>query len=298
LRRKAADLAKNHGLKQALQEAGNTYDQGSKAAATIDLELAHKAGQYGGKVSEAAVEGAEEAVIDTLEEDFEEETAPLKGQLKEYVLKAKKVAIHTLKEAGKAASYEGAWTASTLIPVVGPFVGMVRAVGELIHGYKSMLDTYRTYYGKVDPVYRAMFRVRDCMVDSFLVSNFSQVAAENAEASSELIDAALGYASQAAFTNEELQKRLHKKYAFRSADQQEALIMDRLQTGRSKTLGIDIPLNNDKDARLEADVMAPSNWTRLAGGHLDDLVGVAVSNEQAKRGLLGGGRKSFPMRRK
>eukprot|EP00929_Paragymnodinium_shiwhaense_P033744 TRINITY_DN18476_c0_g1_i3.p1 TRINITY_DN18476_c0_g1~~TRINITY_DN18476_c0_g1_i3.p1 ORF type:complete len:180 (+),score=33.28 TRINITY_DN18476_c0_g1_i3:256-795(+) len=169
---------------------------------------------------------------------------------------------------------------------------MVRSVHELVDTYKSTLESYQTYYAKVDPIYRSMFRVRDCMVDSFLIADFNQLSASRHDFSSELIQAGLDHAAQALKTNSELKARLHKKYTIiRSADAQEKYMMSRLKTAHSSTLGIDIPVDEEKDSVLDASVISPTEWDAKAATYLQQVDSMEADKIRAERGMLKGGRQ-------
>lgn len=195
----------------------------------------------------------------------------LKDKIKEIAEEGKEVTRNELFEAAKAILWsamkagatEGAWTAASYVPIIGPYVNLARSLIDL----KDMaLDTHSShvaYLRHKDPIIRSLFRLRDCQLAILMETPIEEVRISSKPL--ELQEAAIRTAIDAGLIalnlNQDLVQRLCKTSFFGSQGKHEKSVMCRLDSGQTKWyVGTRIEITEGNDAYLPADEIRPSDW--------------------------------------
>lgn len=216
---------------------------------------------------------------------LEEALDQLKGEIVEISKSGKQVTVGKSLEASKAilwsimkaSATEGAWTAASYIPIICPYVSLVRSMLGLSHTLLDMGSTHVDYLKWKDPIIRSMFRLRDCQLAILLETPIEAVSVSSKPL--ELQEAAIRTAIDAGVValtlNQDLATRLRKKSTFESAGAHEESVMLRLNSGQTRWyVGTTLQVADENDAYLPANELRPGEWQN----QLEEL----ISNSKAR----------------
>lgn len=128
------------------------------------------------EVGDAFEGGASDTVQEQLKEKLKEAATDMlhlteRKETKQETLtmvKAWKATKAIMWSAMQAGALEGAWTAATFIPVIGPYVGLARSLGDLSNAIMNAKRGHEDYLAYKDPLLRGLFRIRDCQLELFI----------------------------------------------------------------------------------------------------------------------------------
>lgn len=198
----------------------------------------------------------------------------LKAKLKDMVKKA----CNLLKKVLIAGIRSATWKAAAFIPVIGPFTALAQSVLHLKDVTKTFVIDHFAYLRQKDPVLRTLFRMRDCMLQTFISSGATQLANDKSLPSltrQQMLLEAIQSVTAAAEINKDLEQRLSKKlWPLEKEETREQNTMQRLITGRlplSTTIsGLVLrPDTEHDDQFLPPNELRPSAWRQSVGDHID-----------------------------